>query len=252
MLFDTHAHLDDRRYDNDRVQIIENLNKAGVGLVMHATADLEEIPDAIRTAEKYPFIYASAGVHPHYADKMNEERFAALEAYLSHPKVKAVGEIGLDYHYKDTQRDAQQIWFERQMQLAADHRLPVIVHDREAHADCMKIVRKFNNKGVFHSYSGSAEMAKELLNLGWYISFSGVVTFKNARGLLDVVRSVPLDRILIETDCPYLSPEPHRGKRNEPAYVRFVAQKIAELKGLTFEEVAAATTENAKTLFGIT
>jgi TatD DNase family protein len=251
MLFDTHAHLDDTRYDSDRTQLIESLSEAGVGLVMHATADLEEIPDAIAAAERYPFIYASAGVHPGNAMKMNEGRFAALESYLSHPKVKALGEIGLDYHYDDTPRELQQLWFERQMALAADHSLPVIIHDREAHADCMKTVRRFGVKGVFHSYSGSVEMAKELLKLGWYISFSGVVTFKNARGLLDVVRWAPMDRILVETDCPYLSPEPHRGQRNEPAYVRYVAQKIAELKGLTFEEVAEITTKNAKTLFEI-
>jgi TatD DNase family protein len=251
MLFDSHAHLDDKRFDPDRDEIIGNLQKSGVGGMLNAASSLDSIGRSIELAEKYDFIVASAGVHPSDTRELNEENFNKIEKALAHPKVKAVGEIGLDYHYPDTNKPVQQKWFKRQMALAADADLPVIIHDREAHGDCLNMVRQFSVRGVFHSYSGSIEMAAILMEMGYYISFTGVITFHNARGILDVVRWAPIDRVLIETDCPYLTPEPYRGKRNQSAYVRYVAEKIAELKKMPFRQVAEITSQNARELFRI-
>lgn len=252
MFFDSHAHLDDRRFDQDRDQILADLQNHGVGLVMNVGCDLKSSLTSLQLAKAWPFVYAAVGSHPDDAEQVNEGTIAMYRQLARDERVKAIGEIGLDYHYEDPPRSVQLPAFRRQLELARELGMPVIVHEREAHADAMELVREFSDvHGVFHCYSGSLEQAKELVKLGWYIGFTGVVTFRNARKAVEVARWLPLDRILIETDCPYMAPEPHRGRRNDSRYVPLVAQKIAEIKDLTVEETARATTENAKRLFGI-
>ncbi len=254
MLFDTHAHLDDGRFDKDRDEAISQCKQDGVELILNAGSNIETSVKAIALSKKYEFIYASVGVHPHDAASMDEETAGVLAALAGNRKVRAIGEIGLDYHYDLSPRDVQKQRFIEQIDLARQLKLPIIVHDREAHGDVMDIFKKTRIKevgGVLHSFSGSAEMALECIKLGLYISISGPVTFENARKTVEAVKQVPLDMLLIETDSPYLTPVPHRGKRNYPGYVRFVAEKIAEIKGISFEEVARQTLENGKRLFGI-
>ena len=253
MLFDTHAHMDDRRFDEDRDAVLAGLQDKGVSLVMNPGCSLESSRNAIALAEKYDFIYAAVGSHPDVADEVDE---AVLEEYRKlcklHKKVKAIGEIGIDYHYEDIPRDLQLRAFRMQMALAREVGLPVIVHEREAHEDGMAVVREFPDvTGVFHCYSGSAEMAKVLVDKGWYIGFTGVITFKNARKALEVIQAIPLERIVLETDCPYMAPEPFRGKRNDPGYLFRMAEKLAEVKGMTVEEIQAITTQNGKRLYRI-
>ena len=253
MLFDTHAHLDDRAFDVDRNQLLESLPGQGLELVMNPGCSLESSRNASAMASQYPYLYAAVGSHPDAADEVNEE---VLEEYRKlcklNPKIKAIGEIGLDYHYEDIPRELQLKAFRAQMALAAELDLPVIVHERDAHEDGMAVVREFPTvKGVFHCYSGSAEMARQLVNLGWYIGFTGVLTFKNARKAVEVAASIPLDRIVLETDCPYMSPEPFRGKRNDPSRVIYVAEKLAQIRGISPEEAAAVTFENGKRLYRI-
>ena len=253
MLFDTHAHLNDPAFDPDREALLESFASAGVGLVMNAGCSLESSRDIVAMAAKYPWLYASVGSHPDSADEVNE---SVLEEYRKlcklSDKVKAIGEIGLDYHYEDIPRDIQQTAFRMQMALAAELDLPVIVHERDAHNDGLAIVKEFPTvKGVFHCYSGSAEMARQLVDLGWYIGFTGVLTFKNARKAVETAASIPLDRIVLETDCPFMAPEPFRGKRNHPGYLYRMAEKLAEIRGISLEEVHAATTENGKRLYRI-
>ena len=251
MLFDTHAHLDDRAFDADRETLLTQLPIEGVGLVMNPGCSRASSLAAIVLAKKYDYIYAAVGSHPDAADEINE---AVLQQYralcLENPKVKAIGEIGLDYHYEDIPRDVQKKAFRAQMALAQELGLPVIVHEREAHEDGMKIVEEFPGvSGVFHCYSGSLEMAKWLIARGWYIGFGGVLTFKNARKALEVAGSIPLERIVLETDCPYMAPEPFRGRRNDPGKLYRVAERLAELRGLTVAEIQAITTENGKALY---
>ena len=253
MLFDTHAHMDDDSFDLDRHELLASLPGQGVGLVMNPGCSFESSLDAIALAETYDYIYAAVGSHPDVADEVDE---ALLEKYRSlcakHPKVKAIGEIGLDYHYEDIPRDIQKRAFRLQMELARELDLPVIVHEREAHEDGLKIVDEFPTvKGVFHCYSGSLEMAKELIKRGWYIGVTGVLTFKNARKAVEVASAIPIDRIVIETDCPYMAPVPFRGKRNDPGKVCHMAQRLAELRGITVEEAERITTENGKRLYRI-
>ncbi|MBE6983101.1 MAG: TatD family deoxyribonuclease [Ruminococcaceae bacterium] len=252
MLFDTHAHLNDSAFDEDRDGLITGLAEKGVGLVMNAGCDLESSKECIALAEKYPFLYASVGSHPDSADEICDE---VLEKYLQmsrHPKVKAIGEIGLDYYYENFDKGTQIRAFEMQMELARQADLPVIVHERDAHGDGMNVVGKFPEiSGVFHCYSGSAEMAQQLVSKGWYIGFTGVLTFKNARKAVETAESIPLERIVLETDCPYMSPEPFRGKRNDPGRLPYMAQKLAEIRGLPVEEIIRITTENAKRLYRI-
>jgi len=253
MLFDTHAHLNDPAFDSDRESLMAGLEEKGVGLVMNAGCSLESSRDIVAMAEKYPFLYASVGSHPDSADEVNEE---VLEEYRKlcklSKKVKAIGEIGLDYYYEDIPRDIQQKAFRMQMALAQELDLPVIVHERDAHNDGMCIVKEFPKvKGVFHCYSGSAEMARQLVNMGWYIGFTGVLTFKNARKAVETAASIPLERIVLETDCPFMAPEPFRGKRNDPGYLYRMAEKLAEIRGLPVEEVRRITTENGKRLYRI-
>ncbi|MBO5323011.1 MAG: TatD family hydrolase [Oscillospiraceae bacterium] len=253
MVFDTHAHMNDRAFDVDRDVLMASLPEKGVGLLMNAGCSLESTKECIALAEKYDFAYAAAGSHPDSADEVCD---AVLEEYRKlcklHPKVKAIGEIGLDYHYEDIPRQLQKKAFIAQMELAKELDLPVIVHEREAHQDGLEIVKQFPTvEGVFHCYSGSAEMAKQLVDLGWYIGFTGVLTFKNAKKAIEVAQAIPLERIVIETDCPYMSPEPFRGKRNDPSRVVFVADKLAEIRGITPEEARAVTFENGKRLYRI-
>ena len=252
MLFDTHAHLNDTSFDADREQLLAALPGQGLALVMNPGCSLESSLDAIALAERYDFVYAAVGSHPDVADEVDDDLIARYRALCKHPKVKAIGEIGLDYHYEDIPRDIQQRAFRLQMELARELDLPVIVHERDAHEDGLRIVDEFPTvKGVFHCYSGSAEMAKELVKRGWYIGFTGVLTFKNARKALEVAASIPHDRIVIETDCPYMAPVPFRGKRNDPGKVLYMAKKLAELWDVTEEEAARITLHNGKQLYRI-
>lgn len=254
MLFDTHAHLDDERFDEDRDEVIAQCRNEGVELILNAGSNMETSVKAIALADKYDFIYAAVGVHPHDASEMDSGTAEVLAALAENKKVRAIGEIGLDYHYDLSPRDVQKKRFEEQIDLARQLKLPIIVHDREAHGDVMEIFKKTRIQevgGVLHSFSGSKEMALECLRLGLYLSISGPVTFSNAKKTVEAVREIPLDMLLIETDSPYLTPVPNRGKRNYPGYVRLVAEKIAEIKGISFEEVARKTMENGKRLFRI-
>jgi len=250
MLFDTHAHLDDRAFNGDRAQLLEGLKDQG--LIMNPGCSLESSKNAIAIAEQYDFVYAAVGSHPDAADEVNEAVIAQYRELCTHPKVKAIGEIGIDYHYEDIPRELQLKAFRMQMELAREVKLPAIVHEREAHEDGMAVVREFPDVGgVFHCYSGSLEMAKVLVDKGWYIGFTGVLTFKNARKALEVAAGIPHDRIVIETDCPYMAPEPFRGKRNHPGYIYRMAEKLAELWNMPVEQVQAITTENGKQLYRI-
>ena len=253
MLFDTHAHMDDRAFDTDRDALLSSLPGQGVGLLMNPGCSLQSSRAASELSRRYPFVYAAVGSHPDAADEVDE---AVLDEYRrlarENPKIKAVGEIGLDYHYEDIPREIQKRAFRAQMALAEELRLPVIVHEREAHQDGMDIVSEFPAvTGVFHCYSGSLEMAKWLISRGWYIGFTGVLTFKNARKALEVAAGIPLDRIVLETDCPYMSPEPFRGRRNDPGRLYRMAESLASLRGLSREEVEAVTLENGKRLYRI-
>ena len=253
MLFDTHAHMDDHAYDEDRQQLLESLPGLGVGLVMNPGCSAESSRNVEKLTRQYDYIYGAVGSHPDAADEVDE---TLLEEYRTlckqNSKIKAIGEIGLDYHYEDIHREIQQKAFRMQMELARELNLPVIVHERDAHEDGMKIVTEFPDvTGVFHCYSGSAEMAKWLVARGWYIGFTGVLTFKNARKAVEVASQIPLDRIVLETDCPYMSPEPFRGKRNDPGKIYRMAEKLAEIRGLSVEEIQRITTENGKRLYRI-
>ena len=253
MLFDTHAHLDDRAFDEDREQLLCGLAARGTSLVMNPGCSLESSENAVALANRYPWIYAAVGSHPDVADEVNDavlERYRRLAA--ENPKVKAIGEIGIDYHYEDIPRELQLKAFRMQMALARELGLPVIVHEREAHEDGMKVVKEFPEvTGVFHCYSGSAEMARQLVDLGWYIGFTGVLTFKNARKAIETAQSIPLERIVLETDCPYMAPVPFRGKRNDPGYLCYMAEKLAQIRGLSVEEIGHITAENGKRLYRI-
>ena len=253
MLFDTHAHMDDHAFDADREELLAGFPAQGVGLVMNPGCSAESSRNVDKLTAQYDYLYGAVGSHPDAADEVNE---AVLEEYRmlckQNPKIKAIGEIGLDYHYEDIPRQIQKQAFRVQMALAKELGLPVIVHEREAHEDGMKMVEEFPEvTGVFHCYSGSAEMAKWLVNRGWYIGFTGVLTFKNARKAVEVAATIPLERIVLETDCPYMAPEPFRGKRNDPGKLYRMAEKLAEIRGLTVEEVQRITTENGKRLYRI-
>lgn len=252
MYFDTHTHLDDEKFDQDRELVIENLKKEGVSLAVNVGADLTSSKNSIALAEQYDFIYAAVGVHPNEVGEMQDEDLETLTNMTKHKKVVAIGEIGLDYHYDEPGRDVQKLWFEKQLRLAQALNMPFIVHDRDAHQDTLELLKKVGYyNGVMHCFSGSCEMAKILLDLGFYISIAGQVTFKNAPRVKEVAKMVPADRLFIETDSPYLTPEPHRGERNNSANVKFTCAKIAELKGISAEELAKVTLENGKKFYGI-
>jgi TatD DNase family protein len=250
---DIHAHYDDEKFEGREKELLAELFSTNVETIIGAATKLETSENQIKLAESFEGFYASVGIHPENADDSAKIEYTIkeLEKMLSHPKVVAIGEIGLDYYWEDyPPREVQKKYFEAQIALAMKHGYPVVVHDREAHGDCLEIARKYKGvKGVFHSFSGSAEMAQELVSLGWYISFSGVVTFKNARKTVEAAEVVPLDRILTETDAPYLTPHPFRGTRNSSAYVSYIVEKLAEIKGISADEMAQTVAQNAGKLF---
>ena len=254
-MIDSHAHLDFPQFDADREQVIARARAAGVQAMVNVGADLASSRRSIDLAERYPFIYAAVGVHPHDATTLDDAALAQLRDMARHPRVVAIGEIGLDYYRDLSPRDVQLEAFERQLALAHELHKPFIVHDRDAHDTIMAVLRRRAGergplRGVLHCFSGDVTMSQEALDLGLHISVGGPVTFQNARKLPDVVRAVPLLRLLIETDCPYLAPHPYRGQRNEPAFVTLVAQAIATLKGLSLAEVARVTSQNVGDVFG--
>ena len=250
MLFDTHAHYDDAAFDTDRDALLEALPASGVGLVIDPGCDVKSSERALMLAAQWPHVYAAVGIHPEELGGMAEGDLERIEALCTQDKCVAIGEIGLDYYWDDTRKEEQKALFIRQIELALQKELPVIVHDREAHGDCLDIVRRYRElRGVFHCYSGSAEMAEELLWRGWYLGFDGPVTYKNARKTLEVLAVCPLDRLLIETDSPYLSPVPQRGKRNDSRNLSYIVERIAEIKGCSSQEVEAAALENGRRLF---
>ncbi len=255
MIFETHSHYDDEAFAEDRAKLLAALPSAGIGRIINVGASIESTKTTLKLAEDYSHVYAAVGVHPSEVSDLNEENFAWLRAQTAHPKVVAVGEIGLDYYWdkEEAVQRRQREWFRRQLALARESGLPVIIHSRDAAEDTMAILKETSEGkeavGVIHCYSYSPEMAAEFLKLGYYIGVGGVVTFKNARKLKETVEQTPLERILLETDCPYMAPEPHRGTRNDSSYLIHVADKIAELKGITREEVECVTWENALTLF---
>ncbi len=253
MLFDTHAHYDAAQFDSDRDAVLSALPDQGVGLVVNPGCDLESSRKAAALAERYPFLYAAVGVHPEECADWRDSDVDELRTLATQPRVVAVGEIGLDYYWPENPpRALQQRVFRAQLALASELDLPVIVHDREAHGDSMAIVREFPQvRGVFHCFSGSAEMAKELVKLGWMISFTGVLTYKNARKSVEAAQAIPMDRLMIETDSPYMAPVPHRGKRNHSGYVAHTCQRLAEIKGIAAEECAQITWENGIRFFQI-
>ena len=250
-IFDTHAHYDSNGFAADRDEILSALPAAGVGLVVDPGCELESSRAALALAERYPFVYAAVGIHPSDCAGTGEAEFAALRKLCGHEKVVAVGEIGLDYYWKDNpSKEFQQTVFRRQIELAIELGLPVIVHDREAHGDSLAIVLDYPEvRGVFHCFSGSPEMAEELLKRGWFLGFDGPITYKNAQKAPEVAAVTPLDRIVVETDSPYLTPVPFRGKRNDSRYLPYVMEKLAEGKGVTPEEMTRITWENGLRLF---
>ncbi len=254
MLFDTHAHYDDRRFDEDRFALLDTMPQNNVGLIMNACASMDDIATIVEMCDKYSFMYGSVGVHPSDCEGLSEEDIITLKKMSEHPKIKAIGEIGLDYYYDDVPKDVQKKWFARQIELAKEVDLPIIIHDRDAHGDTMDMLKSLNaNKvgGVLHCFSGSREMAREVLDLGFYIAFGGTLTFKNARKTLEVAEYVPTDRIVIETDSPYLAPVPMRGERNNSILMQYVAEKLAEIKGVSVEEIEDITFRNGKKCFKI-
>ena len=253
LLFDTHAHYDSRQFDADRDEVLSGLPGRGVGLVVNPGCDLPSSRKAVEIARQYPFVYAAVGIHPEDCGDWEESQLEELRRLTADPKVVAIGEIGLDYYWKENPpRELQKEVFRRQLELAQSLRLPVIVHDREAHGDCMDLVRDYPQvTGVFHCFSGSAEMARELVARGWMISFTGVLTYQNARKAVEAVQAVPIERIMIETDSPYMAPVPFRGKRCDSGLVRYTCERLAEIKGISPEECAEITLANGKKFFGI-
>lgn len=252
-IFDSHAHYDDEAFNGDREHIIDSLPEMGVCGVINCGGDIPSSMSSIKLAEKYPYIYAAAGVHPECAKDAPDNWILQLEKLLTQPKVVAVGEIGLDYHFKENApRDLQKEFFRQQILLANQHGFPVVVHDREAHGDTMDILRELKPAGEVHCFSGSVEMAREVLRLGMYIGIGGAVTFKNARVPVEVVKIVPDNRLLLETDCPYMAPVPFRGKRNDSSLIAYTAEKIAGIRGVPVQNILNMTRKNAETLYRIT
>lgn len=253
MIFDSHAHYDDQSFDEDREQVIRELEKNNIIGVLNCGASIQGARDSVKLADKYDFFYAAVGIHPEYADKLNENILDELRELAKNPKVKAIGEIGLDYYYEENpEKQVQKDAFIKQMKLAKELELPVVIHDRDAHRDTLEIIRKFPEvRGVVHCFSGSPEFAEECLKLGYYIGCTGVVTFKNAKKIIEVLKTVPMDRILVETDCPYMAPVPYRGKRNRSDYIKFVIEKISEIKDISTEDIEQVTIKNTKSLFKI-
>ena len=253
MIFDTHAHYDDQQFDIDREILLRSMEEQGVGTIVNASATVESWQKVLKLTEQYPFLYGMIGVHPDEVGALDEARFQEMERLLQEEKMVAVGEIGLDYYWDNESHDIQKKWFIRQLELARKLGLPVNIHSREAAADTMQILKEYGQgmKAIIHCYSYSEEMAEEYVKMGYLLGIGGVVTFKNARKLKEVVQAVPISHLVLETDCPYLAPEPNRGKRNSSIYLQNVAKAIAELKDMTTEEVIQVTEANAKAFYQI-
>lgn len=252
LIFDSHAHYDDEAFDQDRGEILRNLPAQGICRIVNVGADLQGCRDAVALAAAYPYIYAGVGIHPECVNDTPDEALNEVETLLDAPKVVAVGEIGLDYHFEDNApREVQREWFAKQLALANRRGFPVIVHDRDAHGDTMELLYKHRPKGVVHCFSGSVEMMREVVRLGMYIGLGGAVTFKNARVPVEVAAAVPLDHLLLETDAPYMAPVPYRGKRCDSSMIAKTAERIAEIRQMPVEELLKATQQNASRLFGI-
>lgn len=252
MLIDTHAHYDDKQFNDDRDEVIAAVKKSGVDLIINSGASLQTSKNSVALTQKYDFIYATVGVHPHDSERTPENTIEVLAGLLENKKVVAIGEIGLDFYYDFSNRDAQRYWFKKQMDFAADVKYPVVIHDRDAHGESLEMVKRYKLKdGVFHCFSGSVEMARELVKLGYMMSFGGVATFKNVKTCIEVLKVVPVEHILLETDCPYLAPHPNRGKRNDSRNLKIIAEKIAEIKSMDVQELINKTGENAVRCFGL-
>ena len=254
MIFETHAHYDDEQFDLDREELLSSMPEQGVGTIVNVSATYESCRRVVDLVQKYPFMYAAVGIHPDEVGSLNEERFQQMKELCKQEKVVAVGEIGLDYYWDNESHDVQKEWFVRQLDLARELNLPVLIHSREAAADTMEIMKEHGQglRGVIHCYSYSKEQAKEYVKIGYYIGVGGVVTFKNARKLKETVEEIPLTSIVLETDCPYLAPVPFRGKRNNSSYIKYVAEEIAEIKGISYEAVVEQTEKNARDLYNLT
>ena len=254
MIFETHAHYDDEQFDLDREELLSSMPEQGVGTIVNVSATYESCRRVVDLVQKYPFMYAAVGIHPDEVGSLNEERFQQMKELCKQEKVVAVGEIGLDYYWDNESHDVQKEWFVRQLDLARELNLPVLIHSREAAADTMEIMKEHGQglRGVIHCYSYSKEQAKEYVKMGYYIGVGGVVTFKNARKLKETVEEIPLTSIVLETDCPYLAPVPFRGKRNNSSYIKYVAEEIAEIKGISYEAVVEQKEKNARDLYNLT
>ena len=254
MIIDTHAHYDDEQFDEDREEILGKMQDAGIGMIMDAGSTILSWDKIVKLTEEYPFVYGAIGVHPDEVGNLDETQFARMERLLDKEKIKAVGEIGLDYYWDKENHDLQKEWFIRQLDLARKKEKPVIIHSREAAADTMEIMKEYASglRGVIHCYSYSAEMAKEYVKMGYHIGIGGVVTFKNGKKLKEVAEAIPLESIVLETDCPYLAPVPNRGKRNFSGNLPYVVEKLAEIKGVSAEEIIRETAKNARALYRIT
>lgn len=250
-VFDTHSHYDDEKFDNDRTELLNSIHAAGVTKIVTCGCDTESTEFAKNLSVEFDFIYFASGFHPENLEDVSLEALNEIERLAQHKKCVAIGEIGLDYHWMNSTKEVQKDFFRAQIELAKRLNLPVIVHDREAHGDTLDILKETKPTGVLHCFSGSAEMAKEIIKLGMYIGLNGVVTFKNARKSLEVVKEIPLNRLVLETDCPYLAPEPHRGKRNDSSYIPFIAERIGEILGKNAQDILNITCENAKKLYNI-
>ena len=253
MIIDTHAHYDDEQFDADREELLGSMEEGGIGLIVNAGSTVTSWDKIVELTERYPFIYGAVGVHPDEVGELDEEKFLRMADLLDRDKIVAVGEIGLDYYWDKEKHELQKEWFVRQLGLAREKEMPVIIHSREAAADTFEIMKQHaaGMKAVIHCYSYSPEMAREYVKMGYYIGIGGVVTFKNAKKLKQVVQEIPLESIVLETDCPYLAPVPYRGKRNCSLYLPYVAEQIAELKGTTVEEVIQQTEKNSRELYGL-
>ena len=251
MIFDTHAHYDDEQFDMDRRELLLSMESEGVGTIVNVSASYDSCEKVVAMTREYPFLYAAVGIHPDEVGALNEDSFARMRELFRQDKVVAVGEIGLDYYWDKEAHEQQKYWFIRQLELARELNLPVLIHSREAAADTMEIMKKHaaGLAGVIHCFSYSREQAKEYVKMGFYVGIGGVVTFKNARKVKEVVEAIPLESILLETDCPYLAPVPYRGKRNDSRYIRYVAEEIARIKNISYEEVVDQTEQNARKMY---
>ncbi|MCL2095927.1 MAG: TatD family hydrolase [Oscillospiraceae bacterium] len=249
MLIDTHAHYDDKRFNSDRDEIIKSVKNSGVDLIINAGASIKSSKASLELSKKYDFIYATAGVHPHDAERTPDNTLEILAGLLENKKAVAVGEIGFDFYHDFSNRDSQRYWFKKQMGFAADVNYPVVIHDRDAHGETLETVKKYKLTGVFHCFAGSVEMARELVKLGYMMSFGGVATFANAKTCIEALKAIPAEYIMLETDCPYLSPHPKRGERNDSRNLRIIAEKIAQIKNMDAHDLINKTGENAVRCF---